>query len=757
MIQFVWIIIKDTPVAGMRFIKLTDEEERERLQKFYGWLSGPISEFTGKVQDLIIENTKYFYHSSNNILFVVGVDLDETSIPSVFLPELEDRFFVHFPEEIGEAFDGTITTQFRVFDQPLMALVKAFEQRQIDTKGNRKNLDAFEVLNLPSELQMVALVLVKLQVVTPDMVSQVTGITSENVERQLREIYQRGYLYVTTISEKSYYSIQPFGSDDSPRIITRASQMSDSDSGLADISITPVDADKVEVTEQELPAFKTDDKPSKFDLETAEVKDSSQPRKESVETAMMAPPGWSPTASQQDSLSGTITDTSKITPQFEDATEQDVLSKTTKTDAKGIKLKIDPIGQEIDRLNKMTIVIPKNGFLPSTLTRREKGFATGKIRLPNEKNKDPLLLSQLFKKDLANLFEAMLMGGFIVLTGKDIAKIDQALIGQILDTMNLLTPHRELQSLAGSTFIHPKDADVIVVPDSLLKYYSWATIVNLDQNKIVDGKSSEFTRNLVKKLRKITDPKEYVKEVTNASSILLKICRDINTLKMDGRSPDLYLNEVKKTFGIAALDAALILSERLIRLQKDCAYTAGFYIRKGLDIVVRAVIVGEPIVVIGDDPVDVLQIIGALSIFSPHKAINAQIWTTNFAGINLDEFDFMGAQEGTDKLFRDAVRVNLRSMSAFGGPRSEYLHNFLRKMWRRRSRERPKFIRDRINEMFTYAAKLVENISTLEGTNPSKATVKGITNEYDPQFIDFISDLLKNDQPEIVDILKLGL
>ena len=328
--------------------------------------------------------------------------MDETSIPSVFLPELEDRFFEHFPEEIGETFDGTSITQFRVFDQLLMALVKAFEQRQIDTKGSRKNLDAFEVLNLPSELQMVALVLVKLQVVTPDMVSQVTGITSENVERQLREIYQRGYLYITTISAKSYYSIQPFGSDDSPRIITRASQMSDSDSGLADISITPVDADKVEVSEQELPSFKTDDKPSKFDLETAEVKDSSQPQKESIETAMMRPPGWSPTASQQDSLSGTISDTSKITPQFEDASEQDALSKTTKTDAKGIKLKIDPIGQEIDRLNKMTIVIPKNGFLPATLTRREKGFATGKIRLPNEKNKDPLLLSKLFKKDLAN-------------------------------------------------------------------------------------------------------------------------------------------------------------------------------------------------------------------------------------------------------------------------------------------------------------------------------------------------------------------
>ena len=757
MIQFVWIIIKDTPVAGMRFIKLTDEEERERLQKFYGWLSGPISEFTGKVEDLVIENTKYYYHSTNNILFVVGADLDETSIPSVLLPELEDRFFEHFPEEIGDTFDGRSITQFRVFDQPLKELVEAFEQRKIDTRGSRKNLDAFEVLNLPSELQMVALVLVKLQVVTPDMVSQVTGIISENVERQLREIYQRGYLYVTTISEKSYYSIQPFGSDESPRIITRSSQITDSSSSSVDISITPVDADKVHDSEQqEFPSFQVDDKPAKFDLDKAEKKDSLQPQKDSLETAMMAPPGWVPTTTQQDSLSSTITDASKITPQFEDASEQDELSKTTKIDAKGIKLKIDPIGQEIDRLNKMTVIIPKNGFLPSPIMRREKGFASGKIRLPNEKNRDPFLLSTIFKKDLENLYEAMLVGGFIVLTGENISQLDPTLIEKIFDTLNLLTPHRELQCLVSTTFVHPKDADVVVIPDSLLKYYSWATIVNLDHNKIIDGKSSEFTRNLVKKLRKITDSKEYVKEVTNASSILLKVCRDINTLKMDGRSPDLYLNEVKKTFGIAVLDAALSLSERLIRLQKDCAYIAGFYIRKGLDIAVRAIIVGDPIVVIGDDPIDVLHIIGALSIFAPHKAINAQIWTTNFAGINLDEFDLMGAQEGTDKLFRDAIKVNLKSMSAFGGKRSEYLHNFLRKMWRRRSKERPKFIRDRINEMFTNAAKLVEAISALIGKDPSKAEVKEITGEYDSQFIDFISDLIKNDQPDVVNILKLG-
>ena len=171
MIQFVWIIIKDTPVAGMRFIQISDQEERERLEKFYGWLSGPISEFTGKVQDILLENTKYYYHSNNEVLFVIGADLDETGISSVFLPELEERFFELFPTNVSSTFDGKDISQFRSFDSVLVELSRAFDQRKIEAQGSRKDLDAFEVLNLPNELQMVALVLVKMQVVTPEMVS----------------------------------------------------------------------------------------------------------------------------------------------------------------------------------------------------------------------------------------------------------------------------------------------------------------------------------------------------------------------------------------------------------------------------------------------------------------------------------------------------------------------------------------------------------------------------------------------------------
>ena len=91
MIQFVWIIIKDTPVAGMRFIKISDQEERERLERFYGWLSGPVNEFSGKVQNLDIDNTRYHYHMNKKVLFVVGTSMDETAIPSVFLPVSQDR------------------------------------------------------------------------------------------------------------------------------------------------------------------------------------------------------------------------------------------------------------------------------------------------------------------------------------------------------------------------------------------------------------------------------------------------------------------------------------------------------------------------------------------------------------------------------------------------------------------------------------------------------------------------------------------
>ena len=598
MIQFVWIVIKDTPVAGMRFIKMTDQEERERLEKFYGWLSGPISEFTEKVQDIIIEGTKYYYHTNNDVLFVVGTDLEETSIPSVFTPELEDVFFTIFPSEIADSYDGKDVSQFRVFDKNLIELVKAFDQRKIEAKGERKGLDAFEVLNLPTELQMVALVLVKMQVVTPDMVTQVTGLTPDEVENQLRDIYQRGYLFITTISDKSYFSIKPFESDEAPRIISKRTDKEVTQMGgpeTQDVSFPPV-------TEPPTPSIPKEGSPVV----------TSQEDSATVESAMMAPPELDfselgaessfsvPKPSEESSDITVFSETDAISPRFDEV--KDPVSDIPKKESRGIKLKADPLAQEIDKTHRQTIIIPKNGYLPSNSLRREKGFTSGKIRIPNERNRDPFLLNTLFKRDIENVFESLFMGDFVVITSENSSLFEDEGIDKLLDTLNLITPHRNLICVKNESFVHPKDADVVVVPKNLLKYYSWATIIDVDQNRIIGGSSSEFTKNLVKKLKKIISPKEFLKEITNSTSILLKVARDINTLKIEGRSPDQYLNEVKKAFGVAALDAGLTLSEKLIRLHKDCAYLAGFYIRKGLDVAVRSIIVGEPLVIIGDDP-----------------------------------------------------------------------------------------------------------------------------------------------------------
>ncbi|MBK5112490.1 MAG: hypothetical protein KGD59_12900 [Candidatus Heimdallarchaeota archaeon] len=736
MIQFVWIVIKDTPVAGMRFIKMSDLEERERLEKFYGWLSGPISEFTGKVQDIIIEGTKYYYHTNSEVLFVVGTDLEETSIPSVFMPELEDVFLETFPSDIADSFDGKDVSKFRVFDKDLVELVQAFDQRKIEAIGERKGLDAFEVLNLPTELQMVALVLVKMQVVTPDMVTQVTGLATDVVEQQLRDIYQRGYLYITSISEKSYFSIKPFESDEAPRIILKRAETK------------PVITDK-EVTQTQAPITMD----SSFPPETEPATSTPQKDPISAESAMMAPPDMDYSELSAESSfslpksSEEFSDISTISPILEEAKEPVV--DTLKKELRGIKLKKDPIAMEIDKTHRQTIIIPKSGFLPSNSLRREKGFTTGKIRIPNDRNRDPFLLNTLFKKDLENLFEALFMGNFIVITGENVSPFEDEYVDKLIDALNLLTPHRDLICVKNPSFVHPKDADVVVVPKDFLKYYSWATIIDMDQNRIIGGSSSEFTKNLVRKLKKIISPKEFLKEITNSASILLKVARDINTLKIEGRSPDQYLNEVKKAFGVAALDAGLTLSEKLIRLHKDCAYIAGFYIRKGLDVAVRSIIVGDPLVIIGDDPLDVYHILEALSIFAPHKAISAQIWTTNFAGIDTNQFDIMGAQEGTDKLFKEAAKVNLRSMSAYGGPRSEYLHSFLRQMWRRRSRERPKFIRDKINEMFGQVNKFIQKIQAYGEGSPTKQEIRDMLSEFDPNFLPFAIDLLRNTEPEL--------
>lgn len=729
MIHFVWIIIKDTPIAGMRFVKMTDQEERERLEKFYGWLSGPISEFTDKIQDIILEGTKYYYHASNNVLFIVGSDLEETSIRSIFIPELEAYFFQHFSLGVINQFDGREISQFRSFNPILTELVQAFDKRKIEASGVRKELDAFEVLNLANDLQMVALILVKMQVVTSEIISQVTGLSTSDVDKQLREIYQQGYLYITTISDKSYYSIKPFGSNESPRIQIKTKK----DSTLAD-------AKKIE--QLEIPQSKLS-KEQKSQTEISSSKSENQisyDKTDDFKSAMMPPPDLISSEASSDIAIESKKDT--------------IVDAPVKKISREIKLKIDPIAQEIDKANRMNIIIPKSGNLPQNSLRREKTFISGKIRIPNEKNKDPFLLNSLFRKDLENIFEALFMGDLIVITSNQQTIFQDELVDNLLETMKLLSPHRELKISKSNTFVHPRDADIVVIPKDIMKYYSWATIIDLDTSRIIGGEASEYTKNLVKKIRRISDPKELLREITNAASILLKISRDINTLKIEGRSPDIYLNEVKKTFGVAALDAGLSLSERLIRIYKDCAYIAGFYIRKGLDIAVRAILVGDPIVIIGDNPLDVYHIIEALSIFAPHKAINAQIWTTNLAEIDLDQFDIMGAQEGTDKLFKNAVRVNLKSMSAYGGPRSEFLHNFLRSMWRKRSNERPKYIRDKVNEMLNSANKIIQSLQTYGESEQFKQYIKDLLSQYDPNFGEFLIDFLRKEKPNISALIK---
>ena len=111
----------------------------------------------------------------------------------------------------------------------------------------------------------------------------------------------------------------------------------------------------------------------------------------------------------------------------------------------------------------------------------------------------------------------------------------------------------------------------------------------------------------------------------------------------------------------------------------------------------------------------------------------------------------MGAQEGTDKLFREAVKVNLRSMSAYGGPRSEFLHELLRKMWRRRSKERPKFIRDNVNRLFNDLRKIVQ---TFEAKELTKQEIRDLFNKYEPHFHELVIDILKNDLKDIAAKIK---
>ena len=78
-------------------------------------------------------------------------------------------------------------------------------------------------------------------------------------------------------------------------------------------------------------------------------------------------------------------------------------------------------------------------------------------------------------------------------------------------------------------------------------------------------------------------------------------------------------------------------------------------------------------------------------------------------------------------------------------------------MWRRRSKERPKFIRDQVNEIMANANQIIQKFRAYGEAEPTKQDVRNIFSEFDPNFAEFIVDLFRNEEHDIAMKIKNSL
>jgi hypothetical protein len=78
-------------------------------------------------------------------------------------------------------------------------------------------------------------------------------------------------------------------------------------------------------------------------------------------------------------------------------------------------------------------------------------------------------------------------------------------------------------------------------------------------------------------------------------------------------------------------------------------------------------------------------------------------------------------------------------------------------MWRRRSKDRPKFIRDNVNDIMNNANKIIQKFQAFGDTEPTKQEIRSIFNEFDPNFGEFVVDLIRNVEYDLATKIKNSL
>ncbi|MFW9992099.1 MAG: hypothetical protein ACFFD4_08545 [Candidatus Odinarchaeota archaeon] len=174
-------------------------------------------------------------------------------------------------------------------------------------------------------------------------------------------------------------------------------------------------------------------------------------------------------------------------------------------------------------------------------------------------------------------------------------------------------------------------------------------------------------------------------------------------------------------------------------------------INKGLDTAMHALLVENPVVVVGDDPIRVSIVVGSLELLVPFKIVRKIDFTVSY--INPKEADIIGTDESLGKVYskKGLVCVKVDKGKVEGGKKSKYLNNFLKELKKLNEEEAKNLIEKEISTILSKAHELTEicNVS-----QPSEEEIKNFRKQLASDELELILAIATNYNPLIAEHMK---
>ncbi|MHA2298781.1 MAG: hypothetical protein ACXADA_22325 [Candidatus Hodarchaeales archaeon] len=174
-------------------------------------------------------------------------------------------------------------------------------------------------------------------------------------------------------------------------------------------------------------------------------------------------------------------------------------------------------------------------------------------------------------------------------------------------------------------------------------------------------------------------------------------------------------------------------------------------IKKGLEVVIYALIVEEPVIVIGDLTTTPL-VIGSLELLVPFKMLRKIEFTRNY--VSPQEADVIGIDENLKKYYssKDFVVVNVKKGKVDGPYKSSFLNSLVKDLKKLNNEEsNRKFIQSEISKALSAANYLIEICNV---PNPSKERISGFKKRTAPDVMELILAIATSYNPVIADHVK---